>query len=152
LCACDRVRRRGRGCEDCVSLPTSVKAKSEAKASPKGRWATPRGTGGPRAGSVLPGRQGGGHDQPGGGVLDEHDLLIGDVPLFEDPAELAKEVLRLIDLRRVEQHYRMAVHARAWRSVRQPGAVKGWGALGRSLGIAGEAGVKKLRQQFSLFV
>src|SRR5437764_11821953 len=41
--------------------------------------------------SRLNARQRGRLDQPGGGGLDEHDLLISDVLLFENPAELAKE-------------------------------------------------------------
>jgi hypothetical protein len=97
--------------------------------------------------AALLDRQGGRLDQPGGGVLDEHDVLVGDVFLFEDPAELAEEVLGLVDLRGVEHHRRMAVHDRLCRAGRKPGAVKVRMAFGCGFGIAAEAGMKEAFQQ-----
>src|SRR5438105_7342192 len=85
--------------------------------------------------------------QPGSSVFDEHDVLVGNVFLLQDPAQLAKEILCLLDLRSVNDHQGMAVHHRLDGFRGRPGTVPRRMSLYRGFGKASAASVKKFRKQ-----
>src|SRR5438128_8554801 len=87
-----------------------------------------------------------GFDQPRRRMFDEHDVLVGNVLLLENPAQPAEEVLRFLDLRRVEDDQRVTINNSASRAWRRPRTMPRRMSLGGALRIASEARVKNLSQ------